>query len=55
MQGRLSKSLNGKIQEFPKDSWEIEFELANDLGLGAIEWTLDYADCKLNPIFNCID
>jgi hexulose-6-phosphate isomerase len=52
MQGRLSKSLNGKIQEFPKDCWEIEFELANDLGLGAIEWTLDYADYKLNPIFN---
>jgi hexulose-6-phosphate isomerase len=52
MQGRLSKSSNGLIQEFPKNSWEIEFELANDLGLGAIEWTLDYKDCKLNPIFN---
>jgi L-ribulose-5-phosphate 3-epimerase len=51
MQGRLSKSLSGKIQEFPKTSWEKEFELANQLGIRAIEWTLDFADFKLNPIF----
>lgn len=52
MQGRLSKSLTGKIQEFPIRTWEKEFELANQLGLRAIEWTLDYADFKLNPLFN---
>jgi hexulose-6-phosphate isomerase len=52
MQGRLSKSLTGKIQEFPINTWEKEFELANKLGLRAIEWTLDYADFKLNPLFN---
>jgi hexulose-6-phosphate isomerase len=52
MQGRLSKSLTGKIQEFPINTWEKEFELANKLGLRAIEWTLDYADSKLNPLFN---
>jgi hexulose-6-phosphate isomerase len=52
MQGRLSKSLTGKIQEFPISTWEKEFELANQLGLRAIEWTLDYADFKLNPLFN---
>jgi len=52
MQGRLSKSLTGKIQEFPISTWEKEFELANRLGLRAIEWTLDCADFKLNPLFN---
>jgi L-ribulose-5-phosphate 3-epimerase len=52
MQGRLSKSLTGKIQEFPISTWEKEFELANQLGLRTIEWTLDYADFKLNPLFN---
>jgi len=52
MQGRLSKSLTGKIQEFPVNTWEKEFELTNQLGLRAIEWTLDYADFKLNPLFN---
>ena len=52
MQGRLSKSLTGKIQEFPIRTWEKEFELANQLGLRTIEWTLDYANFKLNPLFN---
>lgn len=55
MQGRLSKSLTGKIQEFPINSWEKEFELANVLGLRAIEWTLDYAYFKSNPLFNLIE
>lgn len=52
MQGRLSKPLSGKIQEFPVNTWRNEFELANSLGLQAIEWTLDFANFKLNPIFN---
>ena len=52
MQGRLSKSLTGKIQEFPVSTWEKEFELTNKLGLRAIEWTLDYTNFKLNPLFN---
>lgn len=52
MQGRLSKSITGRIQEFPISTWKKEFELANKLGLRAIEWTLDYEDFKLNPLFN---
>lgn len=52
MQGRLSKPLTGKIQEFPVKTWRNEFKLANSLGLQAIEWTLDFANFKLNPIFN---
>ena len=27
MQGRLSKSVDGKIQTFPKDHWKDEFYL----------------------------
>jgi len=52
MQGRLSKSLTGKIQEFPSLTWQEEFKLANSIGLKAIEWTLDLKDFKENPIFN---
>ena len=40
MQGRLSKPINGKIQSFPKDSWENEFYLAKDIGFKLIEWVL---------------
>ena len=52
MQGRLSKSQSGKIQEFPTKTWKKEFEIAKSLGLKVIEWTLDYKDFKFNPIFN---
>lgn len=52
MQGRLSKPLTGKIQEFPVHTWRNEFKLANSLGLQVIEWTLDFANFRLNPIFN---
>ena len=52
MHGRLSKPLTGKIQEFPVNTWRNEFKLANSLGLQAIEWTLDFANFRLNPIFN---
>ena len=51
MQGRLSKPLNGKIQSFPKNSWEDEFYLAKDIGFELIEWVLD-EDLKNNPILN---
>ena len=31
IQGRLSKPINGHIQEFPKETWENEFKLLNNL------------------------
>lgn len=52
MQGRLSKSLSGKIQEFPFGTWDSEFMLANEIGLKAIEWTVDHEDYRSNPIFD---
>ena len=52
MQGRLSRPTTGKIQEFPVNTWKNEFKLANSLGLQAIEWTLDFANFRSNPIFD---
>lgn len=51
MQGRLSKPINGKIQSFPKDSWENEFYLAKDIGFQLIEWVLGESLID-NPIMN---
>lgn len=52
MQGRLSKPETDKIQEFPKSTWEKEFKLASKIGFKIIEWTLDYPNFRLNPLFN---
>lgn len=51
MQGRLSKPLNGKVQSFPKDSWENEFYLAKEIGFQLIEWVLG-DNLQDNPIVN---
>ncbi|MFA5104894.1 MAG: sugar phosphate isomerase/epimerase [Candidatus Margulisiibacteriota bacterium] len=51
MQGRLSPSLNGKIQFFPWKTWENEFAIAASLGLSEIEFIFDHEDYPLNPIF----
>ena len=51
MQGRLSKSVNGKIQSFPINSWKKEFYLAKEIGFELIEWVLD-DDLQNNPILN---
>ena len=51
MQGRLSKSVNGKIQSFPIYSWKKEFYLAKEIGFELIEWVLD-DDLQNNPILN---
>ena len=40
IQGRLSEPVDGHIQEFPKDNWEIEFELLDSIGLTHIEWVI---------------
>ena len=51
MQGRLSKSISGKIQEFPVNTWRDEFDKAHNLGLRKIEWTIDFDEYRNNPIF----
>jgi hexulose-6-phosphate isomerase len=52
MQGRLSSLSNGKIQSFPWKTWEKEFELATDLGLNSIEWTIDLQNFEEHPLLN---
>lgn len=50
MQGRLSKPVSSKIQEFPRFSWNEEFAIANKLQLSRIEWTIDFESTFQNPL-----
>jgi len=50
MQGRLSSVINGMIQSFPWQFWQSEFALAEQLGLGLMEWTLDQDRLYENPL-----
>ena len=49
-QGRLSNPLGGKIQSFPKKTWQKEFKIAKSIGFDLIEWIVD--ENLDNPIFN---
>ena len=49
MQGRLVDQVDGKIQAFPWEQWQLEFPRAFDLGLNMIEWTLDDTRLEENP------
>jgi len=40
IQGRLTPSVDGHIQEFPIDAWEKEFDIIKILNLNHIEWIL---------------
>lgn len=51
IQGRLSKPVNGQIQEFPFDDWKNEFKLLQDIGLNHIEWIITKTSYDKNPIF----
>ncbi len=50
MQGRLSPLINGRIQSFPKQNWEVEMMEAPTIGIGKIEWTIDSDDFFKNPL-----
>ena len=52
MQGRLSKPRNRKIQSFPVDNWQREFELAATIGYNSIEWVIDSEGIEKNPLFS---
>ncbi len=49
MQGRLSPQVDGKIQAFPWEDWRTEFSLAQQVGFGLMEWTLDQDRLYENP------
>jgi L-ribulose-5-phosphate 3-epimerase len=50
MQGRLSALVDGKIQAFPWNEWREEFSRAHTLGIGRMEWTIDQARLRENPL-----
>ena len=49
MQGRLSASETGALQEFPRREWEEEFPRAAAAGLAGIEWLYDKYGAGWNP------
>jgi sugar phosphate isomerase/epimerase len=54
MQGRLTKSIDGKIQFFPVLDWQLEFSKLNMLGISNMEWTFDQENLFQNPILTKI-
>jgi L-ribulose-5-phosphate 3-epimerase len=51
MQGRLSPPLADRLQGFPWQTWEQEFERAAALGFDCIEWIFEDADWEQNPLW----
>lgn len=54
MQGRLSPLRNGRIQSFPWETWQEEFEVAANLNIRKLEWTIDSENFASNPILTLI-
>ena len=52
VQGRLSSPPSGELQFFPKDNWDQEFSLANNLSLSFIELIAERDHNKDNPIWS---
>lgn len=50
MQGRLSPPINTRIQAFPVNHWEKEFQKASIIGFTSIEWIFD--TLSPNPIID---
>lgn len=50
MQGRLSPPVEDRIQAFPWAHWRDEFAVARRLGFTLMEWTIDAARLRENPI-----
>ncbi len=50
MQGRLSPPVDKRIQAFPVNFWEDEFEKASKIGFNCIEWVFD--TLSPNPILD---
>ena len=50
MQGRLVSPTYNRIQCFPRDNWEAEFELASRANIDCIEWIYDLHGADINPL-----
>ena len=52
MQGRLSPPDPRRLQAFPRDTWELEFDRARSIGLDGIEWLFEADDVDRNPLWH---
>lgn len=52
MQGRLLPKYQGRYQAHPAGYWQEEFVKAAALGLGCIEFILDYNNAEANPLIH---
>ena len=52
MQGRLSPPTPGRLQAFPWETWELEFERARAIGFDGLEWLFEVNNLENNPIWN---
>ena len=50
MQGRLTPPTDQRIQYFPQNDWEKEFELAAKAKIDCIEWIYDLQGSGVNPL-----
>ena len=50
MQGRLLPKYHGRYQAHPVGYWQEEFSRAATLGLGCVEFILDFNDAEANPL-----
>jgi L-ribulose-5-phosphate 3-epimerase len=50
IQGRLVTQVGDRIQAFPLDEWELEFEIASQLGFGSIELTIEMDSWETHPV-----
>ena len=51
MQGRLTKSIDNKLQFFPWKNWIQELKIASENNFSLIEWTIDSHKIDKNPFF----
>ncbi len=54
IQGRLSPIEKGRIQSFPWETWEEEFETATRISLKKVEWTIDSENFSSNPLLTSV-
>jgi len=52
LQGRLTPSVDGSIQFFPKDNWKNEFAIAQDIGFDCIELLVKSDSWQENPLLD---
>ena len=50
MQGRLLPPINGCIQEFPYDNWQVEFPFLKQVELLGVEWLITKNHFLNNPV-----